>query len=127
MQRANAPSLERDTQTVTASDVSTTFGEKPSHQASLASLNSLHSADASVANQEGQEKGQHVTEARNEEGADGTTLEPVRSAHPSVKDVSKIPNGGLWAWLQVVGGFFLLFNSWGIINTFGKSYCTNGL
>ncbi|KAF1948063.1 MFS general substrate transporter [Clathrospora elynae] len=42
------------------------------------------------------------------------------SAHPSVKDISTIPDGGLWAWLQVLGGFFLLFNSWGIINTFGS-------
>ncbi|KZF25870.1 putative MFS monocarboxylate transporter [Xylona heveae TC161] len=30
-----------------------------------------------------------------------------------------IPNGGLQAWLQVLGAFFLFFNSWGIINTFG--------
>jgi len=36
------------------------------------------------------------------------------------QDVSQIPNGGLTAWLQVLGGFFLLFNSWGIINTFGS-------
>ncbi|KAI1410325.1 putative MFS monocarboxylate transporter [Hypoxylon sp. FL1857] len=29
------------------------------------------------------------------------------------------PDGGLVAWLQVVGGFALLFNTWGMINTFG--------
>ncbi|KAJ5172685.1 hypothetical protein N7492_005278 [Penicillium capsulatum] len=29
------------------------------------------------------------------------------------------PNGGLVAWLQVAGAFFLFFNSWGIVNTFG--------
>ena len=29
------------------------------------------------------------------------------------------PNGGLMAWLQVLAGFFLFFNSWGIVNTFG--------
>jgi MFS family permease len=29
------------------------------------------------------------------------------------------PNGGLLAWLQVVGAFFLFMNSWGLINTFG--------
>jgi hypothetical protein len=29
------------------------------------------------------------------------------------------PNGGLKAWLQVLGGFFLFFNTWGILNTFG--------
>lgn len=32
---------------------------------------------------------------------------------------NEIPNGGLLAWLQVVGAFFLFMNSWGITNTFG--------
>ena len=29
------------------------------------------------------------------------------------------PNGGLQAWLQVMGGFMLFFNTWGLLNTFG--------
>ncbi|SMR54570.1 unnamed protein product [Zymoseptoria tritici ST99CH_1E4] len=29
------------------------------------------------------------------------------------------PDGGLTAWLQVLGGFFLFFNTWGLINAFG--------
>ncbi|KAJ5093147.1 hypothetical protein N7456_009008 [Penicillium angulare] len=29
------------------------------------------------------------------------------------------PNGGVVAWLQVIGAFFLFFNSWGVVNTFG--------
>ncbi|KAF2863018.1 MFS general substrate transporter [Piedraia hortae CBS 480.64] len=29
------------------------------------------------------------------------------------------PDGGLTAWLQVLGGFFLFFNTWGMINAFG--------
>ncbi|KAK5235599.1 hypothetical protein LTR47_003072 [Exophiala xenobiotica] len=29
------------------------------------------------------------------------------------------PNGGFNAWLQVLGSFFLFFNSWGTVNTFG--------
>ncbi|KAL2841045.1 MFS general substrate transporter [Aspergillus pseudoustus] len=29
------------------------------------------------------------------------------------------PDGGLRAWLQVAGAFFLFFNSWGVINSFG--------
>ncbi|PSK55900.1 Riboflavin transporter MCH5 [Elsinoe australis] len=37
----------------------------------------------------------------------------------SVNDASAIPDGGLQAWLQVLGSFFLFFNHWGIINTFG--------
>ncbi|GFF77799.1 monocarboxylate permease homologue, mch4 [Aspergillus lentulus] len=34
-------------------------------------------------------------------------------------------NGGLQAWLQVAGSFFLFFNSWGTVNTFGvfQTYC----
>ncbi|KAI5296271.1 hypothetical protein KEM52_004749 [Ascosphaera acerosa] len=30
-----------------------------------------------------------------------------------------VPDGGIYAWMQVAGGFFLLFNSWGYINSFG--------
>ncbi|KZF18992.1 MFS general substrate transporter [Xylona heveae TC161] len=37
----------------------------------------------------------------------------------SVNDLSSIPNGGLRAWFQVVGTFFIFFNTWGILNTFG--------
>ena len=29
------------------------------------------------------------------------------------------PNGGTRAWLQVLGAFFLNFNSWGLLNAFG--------
>ncbi|KAK5953178.1 hypothetical protein OHC33_005746 [Knufia fluminis] len=29
------------------------------------------------------------------------------------------PNGGLLAWMQVLGSFFLFFNCWGTINSFG--------
>ncbi|WPH00104.1 hypothetical protein R9X50_00292700 [Acrodontium crateriforme] len=29
------------------------------------------------------------------------------------------PNGGLTAWLQVLGGFFMFWNTWGLINAFG--------
>ncbi|MCJ1423973.1 hypothetical protein MMC29_001860 [Sticta canariensis] len=40
----------------------------------------------------------------------------------SVEDASprdEPPNGGLHAWQQVAGSFFLFFNSWGTVNTFG--------
>lgn len=41
----------------------------------------------------------------------------------------KQPNGGLNAWLQVLGGFFVYFNTWGLIITFGvfQSYYQNHL
>ncbi|KAL9470822.1 hypothetical protein ACSS6W_008763 [Trichoderma asperelloides] len=29
------------------------------------------------------------------------------------------PNGGLTAWIQVLGAHFLLFNSWGLVNSIG--------
>lgn len=29
------------------------------------------------------------------------------------------PDGGLWAWLQVVAALFCNFNSWGVVNAFG--------
>jgi MFS family permease len=103
--------------TLAASETST-FNEKPSQQPSLSSGNSTRDS-ISPAKKQNSEKDAHVT-ASGFNKDDGTTLEPVRSAHTSVRDASKIPNGGLWAWLQVLGGFFLLFNSWGIINTFGS-------
>ncbi|KAF2457834.1 MFS general substrate transporter [Lineolata rhizophorae] len=37
----------------------------------------------------------------------------------SINNIEAIPNGGVQAWLQVVGSFFVMFNTWGVINTFG--------
>lgn len=31
---------------------------------------------------------------------------------PSANDTSSIPNGGVKAWLQVLGTFFIFFNTW---------------
>ncbi|KAL5335189.1 hypothetical protein BJX70DRAFT_375748 [Aspergillus crustosus] len=53
--------------------------------------------------------------------------EPKESPEPDVERPQPVqksappppPDGGLTAWLQVAGAFFLFFNSWGIINTFG--------
>ncbi|KAH8732192.1 major facilitator superfamily domain-containing protein [Phaeosphaeriaceae sp. PMI808] len=85
---------------------SAVIDEKPSQQTSASSSLNQH-------DQVTQDKDLHVTK-------DDEALEQVQSRHPSVRDASAIPDGGLWAWLQVLGGFFLLFNSWGIINTFGS-------
>ncbi|KAH9925769.1 major facilitator superfamily domain-containing protein [Fomitopsis serialis] len=38
---------------------------------------------------------------------------------PAALSASAAPDGGARAWLQVLGGFFILFNSWGIFNTYG--------
>lgn len=49
--------------------------------------------------------------AEAEEGLDGANLEK-KTTKVSVNNVSSIPNGGLRAWLQVLGVFFLFFNTW---------------
>ena len=46
---------------------------------------------------------------------DGASLSKV-STKPSVNNIRSVPNGGLKAWLQVLGVFFVFFNTWGIIN-----------
>ncbi|KAL7626112.1 hypothetical protein AAE478_002882 [Parahypoxylon ruwenzoriense] len=38
---------------------------------------------------------------------------------PSQMGPAPPPNGGLVAWLHVLGGFMLFFNTWGILNAFG--------
>ncbi|KAI5356988.1 putative major facilitator superfamily, MFS transporter superfamily [Septoria linicola] len=51
------------------------------------------------------------------------------SSKPSVNNIKSVPNGGLWAWLQVLSSFFLFMNTWGIVNTFGtyQTYYETGL
>jgi predicted MFS family arabinose efflux permease len=66
---------------------------------------------------------QHTRDSHNQEkekNQDGGNIEPTASVPPSVNNFASIPNGGLKAWLQVLGSFFLFFNSWGIVNTFGS-------
>ena len=46
-----------------------------------------------------------------EQGFGGGKLEK-QSTKASVNNISSIPNGGFRAWLQVVGVFFLFFNTW---------------
>ena len=45
----------------------------------------------------------------------GAPLSIVPSKH-SVTNIKSVPNGGTKAWLQVLGGFFIFFNTWGIVN-----------
>jgi hypothetical protein len=39
-----------------------------------------------------------------------------------------VPNGGLQAWLQVLGAWILFFNTWGVLNEFGvfQTYYESG-
>lgn len=54
---------------------------------------------------------------------------PVAAPAATPPGMPKQPNGGLDAWLQVLGGFFIYFNTWGLIITFGvfQSYYQNHL
>ena len=60
-------------------------------------------------------EGQKGLEDEDEDEVDatqGADAERVVSKQPSVNNAAAIPNGGFKAWLQVVGAFFLFFNSW---------------
>lgn len=52
---------------------------------------------------------------------------PIAEA-PKTAGPGPVPNGGLQAWLHVLGGFFLFFNTWGILNAFGvfQTYYESG-
>jgi hypothetical protein len=97
-----------DANASTTSDIHlTVFDKKPSQQPSIASSRSVESGPSLVADQDhAQGDDEHVIEK------DGAVLEPVQSRRSGARGVSEIPNGGLMAWLQVLGAFFLLFNSW---------------
>jgi MFS family permease len=117
--QASAPSaMERTTAPVGAGASpalithSTVYYDKSSQQPSISSAKSVENGLIPRAHQV--QDFDRVTEK------DGTVLEPVQSRHPSVRDASSIPNGGLWAWLQVLGSFFLLFNSWCVLKIFGQ-------
>ncbi|KAI9700969.1 MAG: hypothetical protein M1820_006614 [Bogoriella megaspora] len=71
----------------------------------------------------------HAIQKETGQLADGGQISKQASSKPSVHSMRAIPNGGLQAWLQVVGAFFLFFNSWGITNTFGvyQTYYETGL
>lgn len=65
--------------------------------------------------------GEEVDGVTSQQFADGGEVErqvtrrSIRSGKAvSVNNVAAIPNGGTKAWLQVLGAFFLFFNSWGI-------------
>lgn len=54
------------------------------------------------------------------EPPDDTPSSPQNlSRIPTPADASPPPNGGLQAWLHVLSGCMLFFNTWGILNAFG--------
>lgn len=49
-------------------------------------------------------------------------------AQPPISPAGPPPNGGLQAWLHVLGSFMLFFNTWGVLNAFGvfQTYYESG-
>lgn len=98
------------------------FDEKPLDAPSSLGSDSIRSHERRGGLENGVNRGektQEVTEG-DERGVDaeeavaaskeGEKLALQRSK--SVTNAASIPDGGLVAWLQVLGAFFLLFNSW---------------
>ena len=56
---------------------------------------------------------------RTDSQADLVNPEPVQQRQDNPYIQPSIPDGGLRAWLQVLAGHLVLFNSWGYINSFG--------
>ncbi|KAF4922360.1 Fujikurins efflux protein [Colletotrichum viniferum] len=54
---------------------------------------------------------------------------PSVAASTSLADPGPPPDGGLWAWLSVLGTFLVVMNTWGVINSFGvfQSYYVTAL
>lgn len=94
------------------SDVpSTAYDEKKEARSSLSSRESVRSERQNAEVVQEKEEEAEVEEGQVEQ-EQGQELEPVKSKQPSVNHAASIPDGGLWAWLQVLGAFFLFFNSW---------------
>lgn len=53
---------------------------------------------------------------------------PQAETTPATNSPGPVPNGGTIAWLQVLSGFMIFFNTWGIMNTFGifQTYYESG-
>lgn len=63
-----------------------------------------------------------LTQAEDDNNGLHAEVEKSASPPPPPKPgnpMGDIPNGGLTAWLHVLGAFMLYFNTWGILNTFG--------
>ena len=71
----------------------------------------------------------HATKALQDTSIEKPTPVAAPVAAPGPAAVPPPPNGGTKAWMQVLGAFFLNFNTWGIINTYGvfQSYYSTAL
>ena len=102
--------------------------ELPRHQnpeEAKEALQATHSTDSGSSHDEdvehiGQEPQLSRTNTRRTARSLRLSLKSTVPAVDSVNDISSIPDGGTVAWLQVLAAFFLLFNAWGIINSYGS-------
>ncbi|KAJ5287859.1 hypothetical protein N7478_003545 [Penicillium angulare] len=62
---------------------------------------------------------QHLSPIPQGDVVSAVTSNTQEDVAPAVQGPPPPPNGGLIAWLQVLGGFMLFFNTWGILNAFG--------
>jgi hypothetical protein len=46
----------------------------------------------------------------------GTDPNEIPAQTPTPERSNEIPNGGFKAWIQVLGSFFLIFNSWQVLS-----------
>lgn len=60
--------------------------------------------------------GEVSTPIQDDDKADTSPAAPPTTA---ARSADEVPDGGLTAWLQVVGSAAILVNTWGVINTFG--------
>jgi MFS family permease len=75
-----------------------------------------------------------LSDVENQSAEKAPVPSPQQNAPPSgaknktPAGIPNIPNGGLQAWLHVLGGFMLFFNTWGILNAFGvfQTYYESG-
>ena len=57
--------------------------------------------------------------------AEGTEMDMIQAekgeepAKPLKASSTTIPDGGVFAWLQVAGAFCIFFNTWGVVNSYG--------
>ena len=51
---------------------------------------------------------------------------PIKEIPPSGPSPPSFPDGGFDAWLQCASSFFMFFNCWGVVNSFGGR-CSAGI
>ena len=71
-------------------------------------MSSTHVPEAETKDNSNEEASKTSSEAVLEEAKEPSEIKEKAN----VNDTDAVPNGGLQAWLQVAGSFFLTFNTW---------------